>query len=202
MTHKHIPELYQYNLKSIFIYFFSAGILLASWCFCGEQCCTFKNDHSLRVSIWNRIDLLTFRFLNQWLITYDSTRIIAKLFVVLNSMFIGEIITNLTIIFLIYFIFSSKHILQHQKRSMKIAIVFAMIIYGMAGQMFLSKISRDFLCPKRPSPSVVFRFSTVNLENEAIRSTSETWTIERLFEEAKKRDLVKEIAYDRFIFLH
>jgi len=71
-----------------------------------------------------------------------------------------------------------------------------MIIYGMTGQMLLSKLSRDYLCPKRPSPAVVFRFSTIHLEQQAISTSSNSFTIDRLFEEAKKRDLVKEIAHD------
>jgi hypothetical protein len=191
-----IRELYQFNIKRLIIFILLALILVGSWCLCGSQCCTFKHDHSLRISIWNRIDLLAFRFFNRWLLTHDNHTIIAKIFVAINSTFIGEIIANLTIILVTSLIFSSRYIFQNQSRSFKISVVLAMIIYGMAGQLLLSKLSRDYLCPKRPSPSVVFRFSTVSLEKQAV-SSSNSYTIDRLFEEAKKRDLVKEIAYDR-----
>jgi hypothetical protein len=191
-----IRELYQFNIKRLIIFILLALILVGSWCLCGSQCCTFKHDHSLRISIWNRIDLLAFRFFNRWLLTHDNHTIIAKLFVTLNSAVIGELIANLTIILITSLIFSSKHIFQKQSRSFKISVVLAMIVYGMGTQMVLTKYSRDFLCPNRPSPSVVFRFSTVSLEKKAT-SSSNSFTIDRLFEEAKKRDLVKEIAYDR-----
>jgi hypothetical protein len=193
---RNIPELYQFNLKRLVIFILSAIILVGSWRLCGSQCCTFKHDHSLQTSIWNRIDLLAFRFFNRWLLTHDNHTIIAKLFVTLNSAVIGELIANLTIILITSLIFSSKHIFQKQSRSFKISVVLAMIVYGMGTQMVLTKYSRDFLCPNRPSPSVVFRFSTVSLEKKAT-SSSNSFTIDRLFEEAKKRDLVKEIAYDR-----
>jgi hypothetical protein len=196
LNNKNIPELYQFNIKRLIIFILSALILVGSWCLCGSQCCTFKHDHSLKTSIWNRIDLLAFRFFNRWLLTHDNHTIIAKIFVAINSAVVGELIANLTLILVTSWIFSSKYIFQNQSRSFKISVVLAMIIYGMAGQMLLSKYSRDFLCPKRPSPSVVFRFSTVSLESKAT-SSSNSFTIDRLFEEAKKRDLVKEIAYDR-----
>jgi hypothetical protein len=195
---KTIPELYQFNIKRLIIFILSALLLVGSWRLCGSQCCTFKHDHSLQISIWNRIDLLAFRFFNRWLLTHDSHTIIAKLFAAINSAVIGELISNVTIILVTSLIFSSKSIFQNQTRSFKVSVVLAMIIYGMAGQMLLSKLSRDYLCPNRPSPSVVFRFSTVNLQNQAVSSSSSNlFTIDRLFEEAKNRDLVKDIAHDR-----
>ncbi|CAF0806854.1 unnamed protein product [Rotaria sordida] len=196
---RNIPELYQYNIKRLIIFISFALILVGSWCLCGSQCCTFKYDHSLQISIWNRIDLLAFRFFNQWLLTHDNYTLIAKIFVTINSIIIGEIITNIVFILITTWVFSSKFVFQNHTRSFKISVLLAIIIYGMAGQMLLSKLSRDYLCPKRPSPSVVFRFSTVNLERQAISSSSsksDSFTIDRLFEEAKNRDLVKEIAYD------
>jgi hypothetical protein len=196
---RNIPELYQFNIKRLIIFILCALILVGSWSLCGSQCCTFKHDHSLQISVWNRIDVLAFRFFNRWLLTHDKHTLIAKLFVALNSKFIGELISNLSIILVTSLIFSSKYIFQNQTRLFKISVVLAMIIYGMAGQILLSKLSRDYLCPNRPSPSVVFRFSTVNLEKQAISSSSsaDSFTIDRLFEEAKKRDLVKDLAYDR-----
>jgi len=192
---RNIPELYQFNIKRLIVFILSALILVGSWCLCGSQCCTFKHDHSLKVSLWNRIDLLAFRFFNRWLLTHDKYTLISKLFFVLNSFVIGELMANLILILVTSWIFSSKYIFQNKTRSFKISVLLAMIIYGMAGQMLLSKLSRDYLCSKRPSPSIVFRFSTVNLKSQA--TSSESFTIDRLFEEAKKRDLVKETAYDR-----
>ena len=197
ISSKVIPELYQFNPKRLLAFLVCAFALLGLWHLCGTQCCTFQHDRSLRVSLWNRIDLAAFRFFNRWCLNHDKYRWIAKFFVVLNSAVIGECMTNLTLVFLTYWIFSTKHVLPHQSRSLKIAVVLTIIIYGMVGQMVLSKLSRDYLCPKRPSPSVIFRFSTVSLENKAVSSSSDSWTIDRLFEEARKRDLVKEIAYDR-----
>jgi hypothetical protein len=194
---RNIPELYQFNNKRFIMFIICALILVGSWCLCGSQCCTFKHDHSLQISIWNRIDLFAFRFFNQWLLTHDKQTLIAKLFVALNSAVVGELISNLSFILVTSFIFSSKYIFQNQTRLFKISVLLAIIIYGMSGQMLLSKLSRDFLCPKRPSPSVVFRFSTVSLEKQAVSSSSDSFTINRLFEEAKNRDLVKEVAYDR-----
>lgn len=196
-NNRNISELYQFNLKHLLSLLAGALLLVGSWCLCGAQCCTFKNDQSLRASIWNRVDVAAFRLCNRWLLTHDPHRWVARLFVALNAAGIGGMISNLTIVLVTSVIFSSKYIFQHQTRSFKVAVVLAMIIYGMAGQMVLSKFSRDYLCPKRPSPSVVFRFSTVSLENQAVASSSNSFTIDRLFEEAKKRDLVKEIAYDR-----
>jgi len=183
---RNIPELYQFNIKRLIIFILCALILVGSWRLCGSQCCTFKHDHSLRISVWNRIDLLAFRFFNQWLLTHDNHTLIAKIFVALNSAFIGELITNITLIVVTSLIFSSKYIFQNQTRLFKVSVLLAMIIYGMGGQMLLSKFSRDYLCPNRPSPSVVFRFSTINLESQAISSSSNSFTIDRLFEEAKK----------------
>jgi hypothetical protein len=185
-------ELYQFNPKRLVIFILSALILVGSWRLCGSQCCTFKHDPSLQVAIWNRIDLLAFRFFNRWLLSHDKHTLIAKLFVAINSAGIGEIISNLTFILITSWIFS----FSNQTRSFKISVLLAMIIYGMIGQMILTKLSRDYLCPNRPSPAVVFRFSTVHLEQKAT-SSADSFTIDRLFEEAKKRDLVKEIAYDR-----
>jgi membrane-associated phospholipid phosphatase len=192
---RNIPELYQFNPKRLVIFILSALILVGSWRLCGSQCCTFKRDHSLRISIWNRIDLVAFRFFNRWLLSHDKTTLIAKLFVAINSAGIGEIISNLTFILITSWIFSSKFIFPNQTRLLKISVLLAMIIYGMIGQMILSKLSRDYLCPNRPSPAVVFRFSTIHLEEKAT-SSANSFTIDRLFEEAKNRDLVKEIAYD------
>jgi len=194
---RNIPELYQFNNKRLIMFIICALILVGSWRLCGSQCCTFKHDHSLQISIWNRIDLFAFRFFNQWLLTHDKHTLIAKLFVAINSAVVGELISNLSFILVTSFIFSSKYILQNQTRLFKISVLLAITIYGMSGQMLLSKLSRDFLCPKRPSPSVVFRFSTVSLEKQAVSSSSDSFTINRLFEEAKNRDLVKEVAYDR-----
>jgi hypothetical protein len=196
---RNISELYQYNNKRLIMFILCALILVGSWRLCGSQCCTFKHDNSLKISIWNRIDLFAFRFFNQWLLKHDKQTFIAKLFVAINSVVVGELIANLSLILVTSLIFSSKYILQNQTRLSKISVLLAMIIYGMSGQILLSKLSRDYLCPKRPSPSVVFRFSTVSLENQAVSSSSssDSFTINRLFEEAKKRDLVKEIAYDR-----
>ncbi|CAF3429270.1 unnamed protein product [Rotaria sp. Silwood2] len=59
-NNRNISELYQYNIKRLIIFIVFALILVGSWCFCGSQCCTFKYDHYLRISIWNRIDLLAF----------------------------------------------------------------------------------------------------------------------------------------------
>ncbi|CAF0940436.1 unnamed protein product [Adineta steineri] len=191
-----ISELYQFNIKRLVIFLVLALILVGSWCLCGSQCCTFKHDHSLQTSIWNRIDLIAFRFFNQWLLTQENHTLIARIFVTINSVVIGELIVNLILLAVTYFIFSSKYVLQNRTRAFKLSVLLAIIIYGMAGQMLLSKLSRDYLCPKRPSPSVVFRFSTVSLENQAISSSSSSFTMDRLFEEAKKRDLVKEIAHD------
>jgi hypothetical protein len=195
-TSRNLPELYQFNLKRLVIIILSALILVGSWALCGSQCCTFKHDRSLQISIWNRIDFLAFRFLNRWLLTHDKSTLIAKLFALINSAGIGEIISNLTFISITTWIFSSKYIFPNQTRSLKISVFLAMIIYGMLGQMILTKLSRDFLCPNRPSPAVVFRFSTIHLEDKA-SSSADPFPIDRLFEEAKKRDLVKEIAYDR-----
>lgn len=194
---KSISELYQFNFKRLCLMILSGLILVGSWCLCGSQCCTFKHDSSLQISLWNRIDLQTFRIFNRWLLSHDKTTIIAKFFVILNSAVVGELLTNLIIILVTCLIFSSKSILSNQNRLFKISIVLAMIIYGMSGQMLLTKLSRDFICPKRPSPAVVFRFSTIHLEQKATSISSDFYTIDRLFEEAKKRDLVKEIAYDR-----
>ncbi|CAF0829561.1 unnamed protein product [Adineta ricciae] len=193
---KNIPELYQFNPKRLIVFLLFAFALVASWRLCGSQCCTFKHDHSLQISMWNRLDLSAFRFFNRWLLTREHHTFIARVFVALNSAVIGELITNITLILVTCVIFSSNSVLPNRPRSFKISVLLAMIIYGMLGQMLLSKLSRDYLCPKRPSPSVVFRFSTVNPEKQAISSTSETFSINRLFEEAKKRDLVKEIAHD------
>jgi hypothetical protein len=194
---KNIPELYQLNFKRLIIFILSALILVGSWCLCGSQCCTFKHDHSLRISVWNRIDLIAFRFFNRWLLTQDQQAILAKFFAALNSKGIGDLIANLTFILVTSWIFSSKYIFQNQTRLFKLSVLLAVIIYGMAGQLFLSKLSRDYLCPNRPSPAVVFRFSTIHLEDKATSSSSNSFTIDRLFEEAKKRDLVKDLAYDR-----
>ena len=194
---KQIPELYQPNIKRLGVFTLVALILVGSWCLCGSQCCTFKHDRSLRVSVWNRIDLLAFRFFNRWLLTHDPNKLLAKLFVVLNSAGIGELVSNLTFILVTSWIFSSKHVFPNQTRRLKISVLLAMIIYGMIGQMALSKFSRDLICPKRPSPAVVFRFSTKELEPQATLVSSDSWTIDWLFEQAKKRDLVKEVAYDR-----
>lgn len=194
---RNIPELYQSNIKHFIIFILLASILVGSWCLCGSQCCTFKHDHNLRISLWNRIDLHAFRFFNRWLLSHDPQKILAKLFVILNSAGIGELVSNVTFILVTSWIFSSKHIFVNQTRRLKISVLLAMIIYGMIGQMCLSKLSRDFLCPQRPSPAVVFRFSTKELEPQATAISSNSWTIDRLFEEAKKRDLVKEVAYDR-----
>ncbi|UJR35874.1 hypothetical protein I4U23_028617 [Adineta vaga] len=192
-----ISELYQSNLKRLVISILVAFLLVGSWRLCGSQCCTFKHDHSLKISIWNRIDLSAFRFFNRWLLTREHHTLIARIFVALNSLVIGELISNFTIISVTSMIFSSKYIFPKQTCSFKVSVVLAMIIYGMFGQMLLTKLSRDFLCPKRPSPSVVFRFSTVNPEKQAISSSSDdVFSINRLFEEAKNRDLVKEIAHD------
>lgn len=109
----------------------------------------------------------------------------------------GEVATNLAIILVTSVIFSSKYVLQNQPRLLKISVVLAMIIYGMSAQMLLTKLSRDFICPKRPSPAVLFRFSTIHLEQKATSVSSNSYTIDRLFEEAKSRDLVREIARDR-----
>lgn len=194
---KHISELYQFNLKRLSIVLISAFILVGSWCVCGTQCCTFKHDSSLKISLWNRIDASAFRIFNQWLLKHDKTTLISKFFVLINSIVIGELISNITILLVTYWIFSSKYIFQNRTGLFKFSVLLIMIIYGMAGQMLLSKLSRDFLCPKRPSPSVVFRFSAIQLEDQALSSSSDPFIIERVFEEAKKRDLVKEVAYDR-----
>ena len=193
---RNLPELYQFNLKRLVIFIVSAFILVGSWGLCGSQCCTFKHDHSLQISTWNRVDFHAFRFFNHWLLTHDKSTIIAKLFATINSAGVGEFISNLTFILITTWVFSSKHIFPNQTRSLKISVLLAMIIYGMIGQMILTKLSRDFLCPNRPSPAVVFRFSTIHLEDKAA-SSADPFPIDRLFEEAKKRDLVKEIAYDR-----
>lgn len=197
-----IPELYQFSAKRLLIAILSAGFLVGSWRLCGSQCCTFKHDRSLRISLWNRLDLLAFRFFNRWLLTGDNHTFIARVFVAINAIGVGEAITNLTLIIVTSLIFSSKHLFQRRTRSFKTCVLLAMIIYGMLGQMLLTKLSRDYLCPKRPSPSVVFRFSTVNPEKQAISSSSDPFSINRLFEEAKKRDLVKEIAHDRYSHPH
>lgn len=189
-------ELYQSNIKRLCLMLIAAFVLFGSWALCGSQCCSFKHDSSLKISLWNRIDLVAFRFFNRWLLSHDQSTIIAKFFVILNSAGVGEITTNLIIILVTSLIFSSKSILSKQDRLMKVSIVLAMIIYGMSGQMLLTKLSRDFVCPKRPSPAVVFRFSTIHLEQKATSVHSNSYTIDRLFDEAKKRDLVKEIAYD------
>lgn len=195
-NNRNTPELYQFNLKRLLIFIVSALILVGSWCLCGSQCCTFKHDSSLQISRWNRIDLVAFRILNHWLLTHDKHTLIAKFFVIINSAGIGESISNLTFILVTCLIFSSKYVFQKQTRLFKFSVLLAMIIYGMFGQIILSKLSRDLICPKRPSPSVVFRFSAIQLEDQAI-SSSDPFIIERVFEEARKRDLVKEIAYDR-----
>jgi len=192
-----ILELYQPNFKRLCLALIAAFVLLSSWTLCGSQCCSFKHDSSLKISLWNRIDLAAFRFFNRWLLTHDRSTIVAKFFVIRNSAGVGELTTNLVIVLTTSFIFSSKSILVKQDRLMKISIVLAMILYGMSGQMLLSKLSRDFICPNRPSPAVVFRFSTIHLEQKATSIHSNSYTIDRLFDEAKKRDLVKEIAYDR-----
>ena len=194
------PELYQFNIKRLLLFLLCALILVGSWRLCGSQCCTFKHDSSLKISVWNRIDLLAFRFFNRWLLTGENHTFIAKIFVAINAVVVGELISNITIIIVTSLIFSSKYVLRNQTRTFKISVVLAMIIYGMGGQLLLSKLSRDLLCPKRPSPSVVFRFSTVSLEKQAISSSSSNlFSIDRLYEEAKKRDLVKEVAYDRYL---
>ena len=196
-NNRNIPELYQPNIKRLALFIFVSLILVGSWCLCGAQCCTFKHDRNLRISLWNRLDLLAFRFFNRWLLSHDPQKLLAKLFVALNSAVVGELVSNVTFILITSWIFSSKHVFPNQTRRLKISVLLAMIIYGMIGQMSLSKLSRDFLCPQRPSPAVVFRFSTTELEPQATLVSSDSWTIDRLFEEAKKRDLVKEVAYDR-----
>ncbi|CAF4371600.1 unnamed protein product, partial [Adineta steineri] len=120
-----IPELYQFNIKRLVIFTVLALILVGSWCLCGSQCCTFKHDHSLQTSIWNRIDLIAFRFFNQWLLTHENHTLIARIFVTINSIVIGELIVNLVILAVTYFIFSSKYVLQNRTRAFKLSVLLA-----------------------------------------------------------------------------
>ncbi|CAF0859831.1 unnamed protein product [Didymodactylos carnosus] len=171
---------------------------VGSWCLCGKQCCEFKRDHSLQISVWNRFDLLAFRFFNNRLLTGEQSNIIAKVFAILNIKVFGEIISNIFMLIITCLVLYSKNILKNQTRKMKTSVLLAIIIYGMAFQLLLSKLYRDFMCPKRPSPSVVFKFSTVGLTKKAIASSSlsDVFSMERLFLEVGKLDLIKEVAYD------